>query len=262
EMLQRWGMNPVLASSGAEALKILRDSSRSATPFTLLLTDIHMPEMDGWTLVEWIRRQSDLRLPTIMVLTSAGQRGDAARCRQLGIAAYLTKPVGQSQLLDAIVSVLGPRAQDGDQPPLITRHSLREGQRSLKILLAEDNVVNQRLVARLIEKRGHIAVVASNGRDAIQVLEKQKFDLVLMDVQMPEMDGFEATAAIREKEKSTHRRLPIIAMTAHAMKGDRERCLDAGMDSYVSKPVHPVELFEAIDRVMSPSGPVYAPAEV
>ncbi len=250
EMLEHWGMKPVLASSGAEALKILRDSGQTRTPFALLLTDIHMPEMDGWTLVEWVRSQSDLNAPAIMVLTSAGQRGDAARCRQLGISGYLTKPVGQSQLLDAIVNVLEPSAQQGTLPRLVTRHSLREGQRSLRILLAEDNVVNQKLVERIIEKHGHTAIVANNGREAMKALEKQEFDVVLMDVQMPEMDGFETTAAIREKEKSTGGRLPIIAMTAHAMKGDRERCLEAGMDSYISKPVHPGELFKAIERAI------------
>ncbi len=247
EMLQQWGMKPALASSGAEALGLLRDRSRSEAAFALLLTDIHMPGMDGWTLVEQVRGQSDLSIPAIMVLTSAGQRGDAARCRQLGIAAYLTKPVGQSQLLDAIVSVLGLKARSGEPSRLVTSHSLREAQRSMRILLAEDNVVNQRLVARILEKRGHTAVVANNGREAINALERQEFDVVLMDVQMPEMDGFEATAAIREKEKASGRHLPIIAMTAHAMKGDRERCLEAGMDGYVSKPVHPGELFKAIE---------------
>jgi CheY-like chemotaxis protein len=199
-----------------------------------------------------------LRKITIMMLTSAGQRGDAARCRELGIAAYLVKPIVQSQLLDAILNVLGTKAQvarspgfgvrgsEAHQAPLVTRHSLREGHRSLRVLLAEDNVVNQVLASRLLEKYGHTVVVASNGRKALEALENQKFDFVVMDVSMPEMDGFEAAAAIRAREGGTGSHIPIIAMTAHAMKGDRERCLAAGMDAYVSKPIQASELFQAI----------------
>ncbi len=247
EMLERWQIKPVLAASGSEALKLLQEATQSATSFALLLTDAHMPGMDGWTLVERVRQIADLTGTTIMMLTSAGERGDAARCRQLGIAAYLIKPIGQSQLLDAILNVLGTRAQQADQPRLVTRHSLREKRRNLHILVAEDNLINQKLAARLIEKRGHTAVIVSNGREALDALEKQTFDLMLVDVQMPEMDGFEATAAIREKEKNTGLHLPIIAMTAHAMKGDQERCLSAGMDDYVSKPIQPEVLFKAVE---------------
>ena len=250
EMLERWGMKPVLAASGIEALTAIREAERSATSFALLLTDAAMPDLDGWTLVERIRQTGDLSKITIMMLTSKGQQGDAARCRQLGIAAYLTKPIGQSQLLGAIYSVLGAPVSESPQPRLVTRHSLREEQRGLRILLAEDNMVNQKLAARLIERRGHTAVAVGTGREALEALEKQRFDLVLMDVQMPEMDGFEATAAIREKEIATGSHLPIIAMTAHAMKGDRERCLAAGMDNYVSKPIQPGELFKAIEGLI------------
>ncbi|MGO9274727.1 MAG: response regulator, partial [Terriglobia bacterium] len=252
EMLERWGMKPVLAESGALALAALEQAKESAAPFALLLADVNMPQMDGFTLVERIRQHEDLRQTTIMMLTSVGQRGDAARCRELGIAAYLIKPIAQSQLLDAILNVLGTRAQPADEPRLnlITRHSLRERPRKLRILLAEDNAVNQKLASRLLEKRGHTVAVASNGREALKVLEKQRFDLVLMDVSMPEMDGMEATRAIRAAEKTTGAHLPIIAMTAHAMKGDRERCLDAGMDGYVSKPVQAQELFEAAETVL------------
>jgi len=250
EMLKPWGMKPVLAASGREAIAALRDADQSASPFALLLTDANMPEMDGFTLVERIRQQADLRKITIMMLTSAGQRGDAARCRELGIAAYLVKPIGQSQLLDAIMDVLGTTAETADEPRLVTRHSLREGRPSLRILVAEDNAVNQKLASRLIEKRGHTVVVVSNGLEALEALEKQSFDLVVMDVQMPEMDGFEATAAIREREKSSGKHLPIMAMTAHAMAGDRERCLAAGMDGYVSKPIQAKELFEAVEKLI------------
>jgi signal transduction histidine kinase/CheY-like chemotaxis protein/streptogramin lyase len=246
DMLRRWGMQPELASSGAEAMTMLQQAERSGPGFALLLVDAEMPDMDGFTLVERIRQQADLRKITIMMLTSAGQRGDAARCRQLGIAAYLVKPIVQSQLLEAILNVLGARAQGAHPVPLVTRHSLREGQRSLRVLLAEDNAVNQVLASRLLEKHGHTVVVASNGRKALEALERQKFDLVVMDVSMPEMDGFEAAAAIRAREGGTGSHIPIIAMTAHAMKGDRERCLAAGMDAYVSKPIQVNELFEAI----------------
>ena len=246
EMLRCWGMRPELAASGGEALTMLQEADRSGAGFALLLVDAQMPDMDGFTLVERVRQQADLRKTTIMMLTSAGQRGDAARCRELGIAAYLVKPIAQSQLLDAILNVLGKRAQQTHEAPLVTRHSLREGHQSLRILLAEDNVVNQVLACRLLEKHGHRVVVASNGRKALEALEKQKFDLVVMDVSMPEMDGFEAVAAIRAREGATGSHLAIIAMTAHAMKGDRERCLAAGMDAYISKPIQPDELFQTI----------------
>jgi signal transduction histidine kinase/DNA-binding response OmpR family regulator len=253
EMLERWGMKPVLAANAEEALATLHAAQRSATSFALLLTDGNMPGIDGFTLVERLRQEANLRQPTIMMLTSAGRRGEAARCRELGIAAYLIKPVSQSELLDAILRVLATKVPPTDERGLVTRHSLREGRRSLRILLAEDNAVNQRLAARLLEKRGHTVAVTANGREAVEAFSRQKFDLVMMDVQMPEMDGFEATAAIRTRENGTGVHIPIIAMTAHAMTGDRERCLAAGMDGYVSKPIQPQELFAAIDGLVSPT---------
>jgi CheY-like chemotaxis protein len=246
EMLHRWGMRPELAPSGAEAITLLQEADRRGVGFALLLVDAQMPGMDGFTLVQRLRQQTDLRKITIMMLTSAGQRGDAARCRELGIAAYLVKPIVQSQLFDAVLNVLATKDQQPHDAPLVTRHSLREARQKLRILLAEDNVVNQVLVCRLLEKYGHSVVVASNGRKAMEELEKEKFDLVLMNVSMPEMDGFEAVAAIRAKEAAAQAHIPIIAMTAHAMKGDREHCLAAGMDAYISKPVQPKELFEII----------------
>jgi two-component system sensor histidine kinase/response regulator len=178
-------------------------------------------------------------------LTSAGQRGDAARCREMGLEGYLTKPVSQSELLDAVLLVAGAKRRE-EKPALVTRHTLREEGRSLRILLAEDNAVNQVLASRLLEKQGHNVVIVSNGRAALERLEKASFDLILMDIQMPEIDGFEATALIRKKEESTGKHLPIIAMTAHAMEGDRERCLAAGMDGYVAKPIKPEDLRAAI----------------
>ena len=231
-------------------MTMLQEAARAGPGFGLLLVDARMPDMDGFMLVQHVRQQVDLRKTTIMMITSAGQRGDAARCRELGIAAYLVKPIAQSQLFDAISDILATKAQQAQQAPLVTRHSLREACPNLRILLAEDNVVNQVLASRLLEKRGHSVVVASNGREALEELEKQKFDLVVMDVSMPEMDGFEAAAAIRGKERVTGTHIPIVAMTAHAMKGDRERCLAAGMDAYISKPIQPNELYQAIKTVL------------
>ena len=243
-MLSRWEMQPTPASGGKAALVQLSTALAAGRPFGLILTDMHMPDMDGFALVEEIRKRPKLSTATIMMLTSAGHRGDAARCQELGVSAYLLKPIRQSELREAVARVLGARAQEG-AIPLITRFSLhdaREPGSSLRVLLAEDNLVNQRLAVRLLEKRGHSVVVAATGLEALQALEKESFDLVLMDVQMPEMDGLEATAAIREKEKVTGLHQAIVALTAHAMKGDKEKCLAGGMDGYLSKPVRPAEL--------------------
>jgi CheY-like chemotaxis protein len=184
-----------------------------------------------------------------MMLTSAGQLGDAARCRGLGISAYLLKPIRQSELLSAICQVLNKSAKT-ETVPLVTRHTLREAQSHVRVLLAEDNAVNQLLAMRLLEKRGFVVTAVGDGQAAVEAFEKDRFDVVLMDLQMPRMDGFEATAAIREKERSSGERIPIIALTANALKGDRERCLSAGMDGYVSKPIRTAELFETIEKLI------------
>ena len=249
-MLKRWDMLSTPVEDGEEALAQLSAAREAGNPYGLILTDMHMPNMDGFTLIERIRQRPELATATIMMLTSAGHQGDAARCRELGVAAYLLKPIRQSELREAIARVLGARQQDG-AIPLVTRFSLqdaRDPSAFFRILVAEDNPVNQRLVVRLLEKRGHHVVVAGNGREALEALGKESFDLVLMDVQMPEMDGMEATAAIREKEKGTGLHQRIIALTAHAMKGDRERCLAAGMDSYLSKPIRPPELDQILEE--------------
>ena len=245
-MLKRWMMLPALAKGGEAALALLQENAALGKAFPLILIDAQMPGMDGFTLADRIKQNPELSAATVMMLTSMGQRGDAARCRELGISAYLIKPIRQSELLDAIMTAIG-QPQGDDRPRLVTRHLLRETRQKLRILLAEDNPVNRELAVRLLEKRGHQVVVAHNGRQTIATLETQSFDLVLMDVQMPEMDGFQATAAIREKEKATGSHLRIIAMTAHAMKGDKERCLAAGMDGYVSKPINTEQLFETIE---------------
>ncbi|MGO9273685.1 MAG: response regulator [Terriglobia bacterium] len=256
EMLSNWGMRPTQAKSGGAALECVKQAEN---PFALILTDVNMPDMDGFTLVEQLRQGCNLAAKTkIIMLTSAGQRGDAARCRELGVAAYLIKPFGQSELFDAIVRVLGAGESHSAPATLVTRHSLREGKRRLHVLLAEDNAVNQKLAARLLEKHGHHVTVTSNGREALVALDQESFDVVLMDVQMPEMDGFEATAAIRAREQSTGRHLPIVAMTAHAMQGDQERCLAAGMDGYIAKPIKAQELIDLLER----SSVVAASAEV
>jgi signal transduction histidine kinase/CheY-like chemotaxis protein len=247
-MLGRWEMSSSSAEDGEEALAKLSAAQQAGQPFALILMDMHMPKMDGFELIERIRHRADSATATIMMLTSAGHRGDAERCKKLGVAAYLLKPIRQSELREAIARVLGAREQKG-AIPLITRYSLqdaREPATSLHILLVEDNPVNQRLASRLLEKRGHSVVVAGNGREALGTLEKASFDLVLMDLQMPVMDGFEATAAIRERETSGIH-LPIVALTAHAMKGDREKCLAAGMDGYLTKPIRPQELDEVLE---------------
>jgi CheY-like chemotaxis protein len=227
----------------------LQDAERSGAPFGLLLIDANMPDMNGFALAEQIRRQVNLSRTAIMMLTSAAQRGDAARCRELGIGAYMVKPIVQSQLLDAIRNLLGTASHDV-RPLGVPRRLLPEGTRRLNILLAEDNPVNQKLATRLLENHGHTVRVAANGRDVLALLEERQFDLVVMDVSMPAMDGFEATAAIRAREALTGNHVPIIAMTAHAMTGDRERCLAAGMDGYVSKPIRAQELFESIESLL------------
>jgi CheY-like chemotaxis protein len=214
-----------------------------------------MPEVDGFALVEQIQRNPGLAGAIIMMLTSASQSGDAARCRELGVARYLIKPIGQSELLDAILQAVGGKPQaDAPAARPSTHDPLQEGPRGLRILLAEDNHVNQILAVRLLEKRGHHVVVAGDGREALEKLKTADFDLVLMDVQMPVMGGFEATAAVREMEKGTGKHIPIVALTAHAVKGDRERCLAAGMDGYIGKPIHPEELFQQIEALI-PSVP-------
>jgi len=203
-LVTRWGMNPKVASDGEKAMVELAAARQANEPFGLILTDMHMPKMDGFGLVERINDSPDLSTATIMMLTSGGQRGDATRCGELGIAAYLLKPIRQSELREAIARVLGAK-DHSEGISMITRKSLQEDldpKQSLQILLAEDNAVNQKLAVRLLEKRGHRVTVAGNGKEALTHLEKQAFDLVLMDVQMPEMDGLEATALLRQRRRA------------------------------------------------------------
>jgi len=254
EMLEHWHMAPTVVDGGLAALVKLRRAQRSAKSFHLMLIDAQMPEMDGFELARRIQQKPGTEDLKMMMLTSAGQRGDASRCRELGISAYLVKPIKQSELSRAISAVLGTSKRDRGSR-LITRHSLSESRPGLRILLAEDNTVNQKVAARMLEKQGYKVVVARNGREAVAAAKNNHFDLVLMDVQMPEMDGFEATVAIRGTEKGAARHVPIIAMTAHAMTGDRERCLEAGMDDYLCKPINRDQLFEAIEHAARAPAP-------
>ncbi len=207
-----------------------------------------MPEMDGFDLAKQIKQTPGLAGPTIMMLSSAGQYGDKSRLQELGIALHLVKPIRQSDLLDSVIKVLSKPHVAEDPPAEADHDPAGQGMRRISVLLAEDNPVNQRVAAHILEKRGHEVTVAGDGKKALAAMEDRRFDLVLMDVQMPETDGFQATAAIREKEKTTGGHVPIIAMTAHAMKGDRERCLAAGMDGYVSKPIGAIDLIRTVEN--------------
>jgi CheY-like chemotaxis protein/HPt (histidine-containing phosphotransfer) domain-containing protein len=260
-MLGNWRMKPTVVDGGRAALAEMQRAVDAGEPFPLVLLDAMMPEMDGFTLAAEIKKRPEFAGAVLMMLSSAGQTGDGARCRQLGIETYLTKPIKQSDLLDAILNVLRITFQHDDhhEPAVQPPHAMA---RALRVLLAEDNAVNQMLAVRLLEKGGHKVVVASDGKKAVAALERETYDLVLMDVQMPQLNGFEATAAIRMMERETGKHVPIIAMTAHAMKGDREKCLAAGMDGYVSKPVQAAELFEAIKTVVPAEPAVIEPAEV
>jgi len=250
EVLRGWRMEPTSVDAGRRALAAMEQAQSTGRPFPLVLLDAQMPEMDGFAVAEQMKQRPGLVGASLMMLSSAEQQRDGTRCRELGITAYLTKPIRQSDLLPAILGVLDTHPPGENRAALGTEPALIRRKKSLRFLLAEDNVVNQRLVVRLLEKQGHTIAVVGNGIGALAALEKESFDLVLMDVQMPEMGGLEATAAIREQEKMTGSHISIIAMTAHAMKGDRERCLAAGMDSYVSKPVQLKDLFEAIESLM------------
>ena len=249
-LLKAWGMKPTVASDGPSALADLAAAHEAGEPYRLILTDMHMPKMDGFGVIEQIKQNPALAAATIMMLSSGGHRGDAAKCQTLGVAAYLLKPVRQTELREAITRAIGTIPVPWNTS-MITQKKLREERppsQFLSILLAEDNVVNQRLAVRLLEKRGHTVAVAENGREAVDLVKRQTFDLVLMDVQMPEMDGITATTIIREREREVGGHQPIVAMTALATAGDRERCLAAEMDGYLSKPIRPLQLDEVLDR--------------
>ncbi len=264
ETLLSWRMKPTLVASGREALKSMLSAQQANCPYGLVLLDCHMPGMDGFGVAQEIKRHRELRNASIMMLTSGEQSNDVARCKELGIAAHLNKPIGQSELFNTILRVLGSSttaAETTSEPRTPLAEIAPVQGRRLDILVAEDNTINQKLALRLLEKHGHRVVVAGNGIEAIVLWERMTFDLVLMDLQMPGMSGLEATATIRARELKTRQHIPIVAMTAHAMKGDRERCLTAGMDDYISKPIHAQQLYEVISR-MTGRGKETEPASV
>ena len=252
EMLTTWRMKPVTVDGARAALAALRDAAIAGDPFRLVLSDAMMPGTDGFAFARAVRDDARLAGATLIMLTSAGLPQGRARADEAGFAAYLTKPVKQSELLDVILTVFGsptpperPSARRARRSP-----SSRATRRPLRVLVAEDNLTNQKLVVRLLEQCRHTVVVAPNGREAVRRAAEESFDVILMDVQMPELSGVEATAAIRQREQATGAHVPIVAMTAHAMTGDRERYLDAGMDAYVSKPLRPDALLAAIDGLI------------
>jgi len=250
KMLESFGCSVEAVDSGQGALQVLKEAAGQKRFFDLVLVDMQMPEMDGEQTLRAIKDDPEIREAVVIILTSAGVRGDAARLEALDCAGYLTKPIKQSQLYDVIITVLGLQKVKPKEKtaPIVTRHTIAEQKRrNTRILLAEDNPMNQKLAVTLLRRAGYSVDAVGNGREAVEALEDQAYDLVLMDVQMPEMNGFEATQTIRKRE-GDGKPTPIIAMTAHAMKGDRERCLQAGMDDYVSKPIEAQELFVAIEK--------------
>jgi PAS domain S-box-containing protein len=259
EILTRWGMRPTVVDGGEAALRALEEAYARQQPFQIALLDFQMPDLDGFAVAQRIKERHELGATTIMMISSVGQQGEALRCREAGVASYLTKPIRQSVLLEAILATLAELVPPEGAPAVPVAASLPAPAgkpRPLHVLLAEDNVVNQTIMMKVLEKQGFSVVLARNGCEAVAAAQRGSFDLALMDVQMPEMDGFEATAEIRRREQEAGgRRLPIVALTAHALKGDREVCLAAGMDAYMSKPIHAVELLALIAELVVSRGP-------
>ncbi len=257
EQLRSWGCQADEAANGEEALDKLRRAARNGTPFHMAILDQEMPHMDGASLGKAIKADPEIRDVILVLLTSRGQRGDSKRFSEIGFAAYLTKPTRASSLHDCLAMATAAQEGAASRPSrpvdaLITRHKLAdEKRRRVRMLLAEDNPTNQKVALRILEKLGFQADVANNGKQALDAVRAREYDLVFMDVQMPEMDGFETTEQIRRLEAKTGRHTPIVAMTAHAMTGDRERCLAGGMDDYISKPIQPQAIVDAIERLLA-----------
>jgi signal transduction histidine kinase/CheY-like chemotaxis protein len=250
--MSRWRMRATAVKSAKAAIAALEEAADARDAYQLLLVDRNMPEMDGLTMIEHIRQRPDLPAPVIMMLTSAGQRDDAQRCRSLGVESYIVKPIRLNELREALVRILAPAASVAKDLHLKgASPQIPAGHEPLDILLAEDNAVNQMVVTRMLNKRGHKVTVVDNGRQAVDAVAAGAFDMVFMDVQMPELDGLEATQVIRKGEAGTARRIPIVALTAHAMKSDRDRCLAAGMDGYLTKPIIAKDLDAVLTRHVS-----------
>jgi signal transduction histidine kinase/DNA-binding response OmpR family regulator len=251
ELLRGWRMRPKVVAGGLEALAALRAAQATAAPFRLVLIDAQMPDMDGFALARRVRETLAEAPPVIVMLSSSGRQGDAVHWRQAGIAACLTKPVTRSELFEGLMQALGLGGAAEAQPAAAEGTPVRDW----RVLLAEDNLINQRIMASMLGRWGCAVTIAPDGQAALEALETQSFDVVLMDVQMPRMGGFEATRRIREKEQRSGAHVPIVALTAHAMTGDRARCLEAGMDDYLSKPLRSGELLEKLDALLpAPAG--------
>jgi CheY-like chemotaxis protein len=249
ETLRNWKMIPTLAPSAMEGLLQMGLAAEAGFPFEMVLTDVHMPEMDGFDLVQKIREMPHLVAPVILMLTSGDQRDDLTRCRELGISVYLTKPVRRGELRKAVLRALRGKIATSSTLVTVLNESRPRNASRLNILMAEDNPVNQRVASRILEKAGHQVTLARNGVEALTKFTDGEFDLILMDVQMPEMDGLEATGHIRDIERPNGAHIPIVALTAHAMKGDVDLCIAAGMDAFLSKPIHAAELLDLVQRV-------------
>ena len=254
EMLAAEGINVDEASTAADGLEALR-----RVRYDLAILDVQMPDMDGFQLATTVRADKKIKRTNLLMLTSAGQRGDGERCRELGIRGYLTKPISRSDLLEALRTVLAGSPEEAGTPEVVTRHTIAESRATLRVLLAEDNTVNQQVAVAMLVKRGHAVHVSSNGREALEAVQERDYDVVLMDIQMPEMDGFEATHAIRALPKGKD--LPIIGLTAHALSGERERCLSHGMTDYLAKPFKAHELFALVEGTAEPKAAAAPPPE-
>ena len=254
EMLASWRMTPTTVADATSALTLLRRAADGPERFDVVISDCQMPDVDGFTFARRLKRDPGLATTPVVMLTSIGHPRDVVRCRRIGVDAYLSKPVKHSDLLDALVTVFGVSTR---KPPSLTR-TTRARTRALRVLVAEDNLVNRKLVTRLLQKRGHRITAVENGRAAVTALTApaaKRFDVVLMDVQMPEMNGLEATAAIRQHEAAGGGHVPIVALTAHALQGDRERCLAAGMDAYLVKPIDVEEMIATVETCAESGSP-------
>jgi two-component system, sensor histidine kinase and response regulator len=257
EMLVSWRMSATSAPHAAAAIEMLAHAP-SGDRFDVVISDCQMPDVDGFTLARWIKHDRALRQTPVVMLTSMGDSGDAAKARRIGVAAYLTKPVKQSNLFDTLANLFGggvrpgrgsaPQTRRGGDTPAAVKLTGKT-KHPLRVLIAEDNAVNRTLVSTLLRKRGHRVRTAENGRSAVDAVKRGGIDVVLMDLQMPELGGLDATREIRDFEKRTGAHVPIVALTAHAMQGDRERCLAAGMDDYLSKPIDPAKMLTAVERI-------------
>jgi CheY-like chemotaxis protein len=250
ELMASWGLRPKAVASGGAALQEMRRAADAGAPYRLLVLDADMPEIDGEAVAARVSSEPGLGAPAVIMLSSAATLRDPEHLRELGVSRFMMKPVNPQDMRAAVAAAMGadPAAGVGEAPK---RSATTSGAvRPLRVLVAEDGDVNRMVAQRLLEKRGHSAVLVDNGREALQAVQRDEFDLVLMDVQMPEMDGFAATRAIRdlERERGGGAHVPIVAMTAHAMRGDREKCLEAGMDAYLAKPLRTAELDEILAR--------------